>query len=82
MDRKKRPVSGSEGFRLNEVKNREREDSGLKGFHCSKFSVTELILTDRRNISGTRTKSACGEFSVVDFRSQSREMPLPNPLNT
>ena len=29
MDRKKRPVSGSEGFRLNEVKNREREDYGL-----------------------------------------------------
>ena len=28
-----------------------------------KFLVIELVLTDKRNLSGTRPKSACGKFS-------------------
>ena len=30
---------------------------------------SDLVLTVRRNFSGTRPKSACGKSLVVDFRS-------------
>ena len=36
-------------------------------FQYTKFSVIELVLTDRRNHSGTRPKSACGKSSSGRF---------------
>ena len=32
-----------------------------------KFSVIDLVLTDRRNLSGTRPKSVCGKSSGCRF---------------
>ena len=51
------------------------------GFQCKKISVFVLVLTDRRNLSGTRPKSGCTKSQVVDFRSQPQDMPLPKQLN-
>ena len=36
-------------------------------FQYTKFSVIELVLTNRRNHSGTRPKSACGKSSCGRF---------------
>ena len=49
-------------------------------FQCTKFSVFVLVLTDRRNLSGTRPKSGCTKSQVVDFRSQPQDMPLPKAI--
>ena len=51
------------------------------GFQCKKISVFVLVLTDRRNLSGTRPKLGCTKSQVVDFRSQPQDMPLPKQLN-
>ena len=52
-------------------------------FQCTKFSVIELVLTDRRNLSGTRPKSTCGKSSSCQFFVLSCEkIKLPKPLNT
>ena len=38
-----------------------------RSFQYTKFSVIDLVLTDKRNISDTRAKSACGKFSSYRF---------------
>ena len=50
--------------------------------HATKFSVIELVLTDRRNLSGTPPNRLVANLLVVDFRPQPREMPSAKPLNT
>ena len=49
-------------------------------FQCTKFSAFVLVLTDRRNLSGTRPKSGCTKSQVVDFHSQPQDMPLPKAI--
>ena len=44
----------------------------FSNFQYTKFSVIDLVLTDKRNISGKWPKSACGKS--VDFCSQSWEI--------
>ena len=52
-------------------------------FQYTKLSVIELVLTDKRNLSGaTGQDRPVANLSVVDFRSQPREMSLPKSLNT
>ena len=38
-----------------------------RNFQCTKFSVIDLVLTDRRNLWGTRPKSACDKSSSCRF---------------
>ena len=38
-----------------------------RNFQLKKFSVFDLFLTDRRNLSGTRPKSACYKSSSCRF---------------
>ena len=38
-----------------------------RSFQYTKFSVIDLVLTDKRNLSDTRAKSACGKFSSYRF---------------
>ena len=38
-----------------------------RNFQLTKFSVFDLVLTDRRNLSGTRPKSACYKSSSCRF---------------
>ena len=40
-----------------------------RNFQYTKFSVSELVLTGRRNLSGTRPKLACGKSSNCRFSS-------------
>ena len=42
-------------------------------FQHTKYSVIDLVLTDRRNLSGTTPKSACGNLPVVDLWFLPRE---------
>ena len=53
-----------------------------RNFQYKKLLVIDFVLTDRGNLSGTRLKRPVANLSVVAFRSQPREMPLPKPLNT
>ena len=48
-----------------------------RNFPCTKFSVTDLLLAVRRNLSSIGGKMASSKSSIADFRSQSREMSLP-----
>ena len=51
-----------------------------RNFSWTKFSVIDLVLTDRRNLSRTQNRPVAN-LPVVDCRSQPQEMPLPKPLN-
>ena len=50
------------------------------GFNVQNSHFFVLVLTDRRNLSGTRPKSGCTKSQVVDFRSQPQDMPLPKAI--
>ena len=50
------------------------------GFNVQNSLFFVLVLTDRRNLSGTRPKSGCTKSQVVDFRSQPQDMPLPKAI--
>ena len=50
-------------------------------FQYIKFLAIELVLTDRRNISGTCQNRPRVNLLVLDFRSQRWKIPLPKALN-
>ena len=53
-----------------------------RNFQFTKFLFIDFAHTDRRSLSGTRPKSACGKTSNCRFCSQLRGIPLPKPLST
>ena len=62
------------------VESLQKQTMGLV-FNVQNSQFFVLVLTDRRNLSGTRPKSGCTKSQVVDFRSQPQDMPLPKQLN-
>ena len=52
-------------LRLQTKKSVETIQKQMRGcnFQYTQFSVIDLVLTDRRNLSGTQPKSACGKSS-------------------
>ena len=60
--------------------NTTKTNSG-HSFQYTKFSVIELVLTKRRNLSGTCLKIGLWQSSSSQICSQPGEMPLSKPLN-
>ena len=51
-------------------------------FNIKKFSVSDFYRSTEEIVQVYGQKRPVANLSVVDFRSQPREMPLPKPLNT
>ena len=63
---------GSRWKNMLKVPTTKTNNGCFSNFQYTKFSVIDLVLTDKRNLSGKWPKSACGKS--VDFCSQSWEI--------